>query len=132
MGPAEFRHALRVRYAECDAQGHVFFAHYPAYLDVGITELWRARAGGWQAMVDTGHDLVVAALEAQYRGSARFDDVVDVVVAVERFGETSMTTAWRIERDGDVLVHGTIRHVCVDPETHAKKRVPDAIRAALS
>lgn len=132
MSAAEYRHALRVRYAECDAQGHVFFARYPMYLDVAITELWRDRAGGWQAMVDSGHDLVVAELQCRYLGSAVFDDVIDVVVAVDGFGETSMTCSWRIERGDEVLVTGTIRYVCIDPATHAKTRVPDTIRAALA
>jgi acyl-CoA thioesterase FadM len=43
-----------------------------------------------------------------------------------------MTTAWRVERDGDVLVTGTVRHVCIDPVTHLKKPLPDALRAVLA
>jgi acyl-CoA thioester hydrolase len=129
---AEYRHTMRVRYRECDAQGHVFFAEYPAFLDVAITELWRERAGGWQAMVDTGHDLVVGELQCRYRGSAQFDDLIDVVLDVERLGDTSMTTAWRVEREGEVLVEGTVRHVCIDPETHAKKPLPDELRTVFA
>lgn len=130
--PAEYRHTLRVRYRECDAQGHVFFAEYPAFLDVAITELWRERAGGWQAMVDGGHDLVVGELTCRYLGSARFDDLIDVVLEVERLGETSMSTGWRVERGADVLVTGTVRHVCIDPATHVKKPLPDDLRTAFS
>ena len=129
---AEYRHTLRVRYRECDAQGHVFFAEYPALLDVAITELWRERAGGWQAMVDGGHDLVVGQLSCRYVGSAQFDDLIDVVLDVERVGETSLTTAWRVERDGEVLVAGTVRHVCIDPETHAKKPLPGPLRTVFA
>ena len=129
---AEFRHALRVRYAECDPQGHVFFAHYAAFLDVAITVLWRERAGGWQAMVEAGYDMVVADLQVRYLGSAQFDDEIDVVLTVAAIGTTSMTTEWQVERDGDVLVTGTVRHVCIDPATHAKTPIPDDVRAALS
>jgi acyl-CoA thioester hydrolase len=128
----EYRHTLRVRYKECDAQGHAFFTSYPDWLDVAVTELWRDRAGGWDAMVRGGHDLVVAELTVRYLGSALFDDVVDVVVAVETIGETSLTAAWRVEREGEILVTGTVRHVCIDSGTHAKKRIPDSLRAALT
>ena len=127
-----YRHTLRVRYRECDAQGHVFFAEYPAFLDVAITELWRERAGGWQQMVDGGHDLVVGELQCRYLGSAQFDDLIDVVLEVERVGETSLTTAWRVERGSDVLVTGTVRHVCIDPATHAKKPLPDLLRTVFA
>ena len=129
---ASYRHTLRVRYRECDAQGHVFFAEYPAFLDVAITELWRERVGGWQAMVDGGHDLVVGELMCRYLGSAQFDDLIDVVLDVESVGTTSMTTAWQVERDGDVLVTGSVRHVCIDPSTHEKKPLPDALRAVFA
>ena len=60
-----FSHQLRVRYAECDSQGVVFNAHYLAYFDISITELWRAAFGGYQVMIDRGVDVVVA--EAQLR-----------------------------------------------------------------
>ena len=129
---SEFRHTLRVRYRECDAQGHVFFAEYPAFLDVAITELWRERAGGWQAMVDAGYDMVVGELQCRYLGSAQFDDEIDIVLDVTRLGETSMTTAWRVERGDEVLVTGEVRHVCIDPMTHAKKAMPDELRAVFA
>jgi acyl-CoA thioester hydrolase len=132
MAATEFRHPLRVRYRECDQQGHVFFSEYAAYLDVAINELWRERAGGWQAMVDGGSDIVVGELQVRYLGSARFDELIDVVLCVEQIGTTSLTTAWRVERDGDVLVTGTVRYVCIDPQTHAKKPLPDDLRAALA
>jgi acyl-CoA thioester hydrolase len=127
-----YRHRLRVRYRECDAQGHAFFTSYPEWLDVGITELFRERVGGWNAMVEGGHDLVVGELTVQYRGSAQFDELIDVVLDVQRVGETSLTTAWSVERSGEQLVTGTVRHVCIDPETHAKKAVPDHMRAAFA
>jgi acyl-CoA thioester hydrolase len=128
----EFRHRMRVRFRECDMQGHVFFAEYPAMLDVAITEMWRAHAGTWQAMVDSGHDMVVAGLEIQYRGSAMFDDEIDFVILVGRVGETSLSASWQVERGGEILVTGTIRYVCVDPVSHAKKPVPDTLREAFA
>ncbi len=127
-----FRHRLRVRYGECDPQGVVYFANYPEYVDIGMTELWRERVGPYGEMVEAGSDMVVAELHLRYLGSARFDDDLDVVIGVDRLGETSLTCSWRIERDGDVLVDGTIRQVCIDPATKAKKPLPPDVRAALA
>jgi acyl-CoA thioester hydrolase len=128
----EFRHRLRVRYGECDPQGVVYFARYSDYVDIGMTELWRARIGPYNDMVEAGSDMVVAELTLRYRGSATFDDDLDVVIAVERLGETSLTCAFRIERDGTVLVEGSIRQVCIDPATKSKKPLPPDVRAALA
>ena len=127
-----FRHRLRVRYGECDPQGVVYFARYAEFVDIGMTELWRARIGPYGEMVEAGSDMVVAELLLRYRASAKFDDEIDIVIQVERLGETSLTCAWRIERDGSALVEGTIRQVCIDPATKAKKPLPPDVRAALA
>ena len=127
-----FRHRLRVRWGECDEQGVVYFVTYAEYVDVALTELWRARVRPYAEMVASGTDLMVVAMDSVFRGSARFDEEIDVVLEVERLGETSLTSAWRIEREDEVLCSGTITHVCIDPAAQAKKRIPDDLRAALS
>lgn len=129
---AEYRHRMRVRFRECDMQGHMFFAEYPALLDVAVTELFRTRVGGWQTMVDGGHDLVVGGLEVAYRGSAKFDEEIDFVIRTDRIGSTSLALAWQVERGDEVLVTGTIRYVCVDAKTFAKTPIPDRIREAFA
>jgi acyl-CoA thioester hydrolase len=128
----EFRHRLRVRYGECDPQGVVYFARYPVFVDIGMTELWRDRIGPYNDMVEAGSDMVVAEMTLRYRGSAVFDDDLDVVIGVDRLGETSLTCSFRIERDGSTLVEGSLRQVCIDPATKAKKPLPADVRAALA
>jgi acyl-CoA thioester hydrolase len=126
-----FVHNVTVRYAECDRQGVVFNAHYFAYFDVAMTELWRAALGRYDVMIERGIDMVVAEAQARFLHSARFDDEIDLEVGVERLGTTGATTRHRVVRDGDVLVEGTLRHVFVDAETLEKTPIPDWLRAAL-
>ena len=125
-------HRLRVRYGECDPQGVVFNAHYFAYFDVALTELWREAAGGYEAMMQGGVDVQVVEATARYKAPARFDDELDIGIEVTRLGTTSMVTALQIHRDGQLLVEGTIRQVCIDPATKAKKPLPPDVRAALA
>jgi acyl-CoA thioester hydrolase len=128
---------LRVRYGECDPQGVVFNAHFLAYFDIGITELFRAAFGGYQAMADRGVDFVVAEAGLRYHRPAHFDDELTLEVAVTRLGSTSLTTSYRVIRDGDLLVDGTLRHVLVElkrlveRETDPKATIPDWMRDAL-
>jgi acyl-CoA thioester hydrolase len=126
-----FVHRLRVRFHECDPQGVVFNAHYFAYFDVALTEMWRAAFGSYQSVVDQGTDVVVVEASARYRAPARFDDEIDVELAIARLGTTSMTTETTIRRDGQLLVEGRLVHVFVDPATMAKQTIPDHVRAGL-
>jgi acyl-CoA thioester hydrolase len=120
-----------VRYAECDAQSIVFNAHYFAYFDLALTELYREAFGSYQAMLDRGVDLVVGEATARFRAPARFDDLIDIAVTVSRLGTTGITTRYDVLRDGEALVEGELRHVVVSLGTHEKTPIPDWLREGL-
>jgi acyl-CoA thioester hydrolase len=127
-----FVHRLRVRYNECDAQGHVFNANYFVYFDIALTELWREVLGSYQALTADGLDMVVAETGARFRAPARFDDELEITLEVERLGNTSMVSAIGIARDGDVLAEGRIVHIFVRADRLGEKApIPDHVRRVL-
>jgi acyl-CoA thioester hydrolase len=127
-----FVHHLRVRYNECDAQGHVFNANYLVYFDVILTELWREALGSYEALTADGLDLVVAETGVRFRAPARFDDELEITLEVERLGNTSMVSAIGIARDGDTLAEGRIVHIFVRADRLGEKApIPDHVRRML-
>ena len=127
-----FVHRLRVRYNECDAQGHVFNANYFAYFDVALTELWREALGSYEALTADGLDLVVAETGARFRAAGHFDDLLEVRLGIERLGRTSMVSAIEIRRDRDTLTEGRIVHIFVHADRLGEKAaIPDYVRSAL-
>jgi acyl-CoA thioester hydrolase len=127
-----FVHRLRVRYHECDAQGIVFNAHHFAFFDITLTELWREAFGSYDAMVDSGTDVVVADAQATFHASPRFDDLLDIEMTIEKLGNSSMVTRFEEKRDGELLVTGRMVHVFVTPGPNTKQQIPDDVRARLS
>jgi acyl-CoA thioester hydrolase len=128
---APFTHSLRVRYHECDPQGIVFFGTHLAYFDTVLTELWRAAFGSYDAMVESGSDVMVVSAAAGYRAPARFDDELDFDARLTRLGETAMSTRIDAATNGQPVVQGDIRHVFIDPATKTKRPMPEHIRTAL-
>jgi acyl-CoA thioester hydrolase len=126
-----FVHTLRVRYGECDAQGVVFNAHYLAYFDVSITELWRAAFGSYQAMTDRGVDIVVAEAQLRFRAPARFDQQLTLEILISRLGNTSILSRHVIRHERQILVEGSERHVLVSLPALTKTEIPDWVRTAL-
>jgi acyl-CoA thioester hydrolase len=77
---------------------------------------------------------VVAEAGLRYHRPAQFDDELTLEVAVTRLGTTSITTSYRVLRDGELLVDGTLRHVLVrlvEREPDAKTTIPDWMRERL-
>ena len=128
---AEFRHPIRVRYNECDPQGLVFNANYLAYFDLAMTELWR-ELGGYQAMVDAGVDMVVAeARSATARRSASTTSSRRMA-EIASLGNTSMSAEILLERDGEPVAEGELRHVFVESGGGATASIPEPIRTGLA
>jgi acyl-CoA thioester hydrolase len=74
---------LRVRYAETDRMGVVYYANYLVWCEVGRVEYMRALGGSYAALEAAGHGLAVAEAQVRYLAPARFDDLVRI--------ETSLT-----------------------------------------
>ena len=133
MAAEPFVHTHRVRYHECDAQGIVFNANWFTFFDVTLTEWFRAAFGSYSALMDEhGVDVVLAETTARFKGSARFDDVLEISAEVERLGNSSMVAVFTARRGEATLVEGRTVYVFVGEEDLAKRPIPDAVREALT
>jgi len=127
-----FFNQLRVRWAEVDRQGIVFNGHYLTYFDVAITEYWRAINLPYpDGVAESGSDLYVVKTLINYKGSAEYDDILDIGVHVSRIGTTSITFQLGIFREGDLLVDGEVVYVNADAETRRAAPVPDKLRHTI-
>lgn len=128
-----FTMALRVRWAEVDQQGIVFNAHYLTYFDVAITEYWRAIGLPYpDGLAGTGSDLYVAKALVNYHGSAGYDDVLEIGVRASRLGNSSVTFAIEIRREGQLLTTGEVVYVNANPETRRAQALPARVRQAIA
>ncbi|MBV8125946.1 MAG: YbgC/FadM family acyl-CoA thioesterase [Burkholderiaceae bacterium] len=134
MKRSQFRHLerLRVRWAEVDAQGIVFNGHYLAYFDAAVSGYWRALALPYASTMEAlGGDLFVRKATLDYRGSARFDDLIDVGVRCERVGNSSMLVQCAVFRGEELLVSGELVYVFAEPQSKAPVTLPPALREVL-
>lgn len=92
MPRADFRFAFRarVRYAEVDAQGVVYFARYLDWADVGLVEYWRAAGLFERTRIAGGEaEFHVVRAEVDYRAPMLLDEEIDICVAAMRVGRSS-------------------------------------------
>jgi acyl-CoA thioester hydrolase len=127
-----FRHTLRIRYLECDPQGVVGHHQYLALFDVAMTEMWREVLGSYGEMVAEGVDLVVAESRLRYRSPARFDEELDIAVAVRHLGTTSIAMSFEASVEGRPVVDGENRYVCIRAGGLEPVPIPGRIRDGLS
>jgi acyl-CoA thioester hydrolase len=127
-----FRYYLRVRYGECDAQRVVFNARYADYIDLSTTEFVRALGFGG-ALLDGSLDYQLVKLTIEWKGPARYDQVLELAVSATRLGNTSFTISTEIRVAGQepVIAAAETVNVTVDSRTLRKTPLPPDFRAAL-
>jgi len=127
-----FRYYLRVRYGECDAQKVVFNARYGDYVDLAVTEFFRALGYG-EALISGELDYQLVRQILEWKAPARFDQVLEATVQARKLGTTSLTLGveFRIAGAPPVIATSETVYVLVDSKTLSKKVLPDDLRAAL-
>ena len=120
---------LRVRWAEVDMQKIVFNGHYLTYIDTAIAEYWREIGLPYPAgyVERYGSDIYLRKATLEYLGSARYDELLTVCCRVARLGRTSMTFAFEIYRDAEVLISAELVYVNADPAMKAAP-LPEDLR----
>ena len=94
-----FRYYLRVRYGECDQQGVVYNARYGDYVDLACTEFLNA-ALGRSSISGGGFEMQVVKLLIEWTASARYEDALEITVALKSLGTSSFTLAFEMRKAG--------------------------------
>ena len=127
------RTSVRVRYAETDRMGVVYYANYLVWFEVGRTEWLRETGWSYREMETEGVALPVIEAHCEYRQPARYDDELDVLTKATRLTQVRMRFDYQVIRrpDGVVVASGYTVHAALDPAGRPC-RLPERVRAMLS
>jgi acyl-CoA thioester hydrolase len=105
---------IRVRYAETDQMGVVYYANYLVWMEVGRVELCRACGFNYRDMErEDGVLLAVAESNCRYTWPARFDDQVVIKTWIEVAGRRMVKFAYemRLAQEDRKLATGYTTHI---------------------
>lgn len=125
---------LRVRYADTDQMGFVYYGNYAAYFEVGRVELVRALGGVSYSELEQHHGVMMPVLELQvkYLAPARYDDLLTIETTLIERPTLKVTFRHRVLNEaGELLVTGEVTLVFVQSKTLRPVRPPEAFLAAL-
>jgi acyl-CoA thioester hydrolase len=121
---------LRVRYAETDQMGVVYYANYLIWMEVGRAEMCRANGIRYRDMErDAGILLAVAEANCRYRFPARYDEEVIIRTLMGASNPRMVRFDYEIEsaESGRVLATGYTIHVFLNREMRPVK-LPESFR----
>ena len=127
LAPALTR--VRVRYADTDQMGVVYYANYLIWFEVGRTELLRTRGWSYREMEASGVALPVIEAACTYHRGSRYDDELEIRTVGGLMSPVRLRFDYEIVRCGDdaKIVSGRTLHASVNTRGRPCK-LPDRLK----
>ena len=122
--------SLRVRYAETDQMGVVYYANYLIWMEVGRVEFCRAQGIRYRDMEEAdGILLVVAEANCRYLAPARYDDEVRIATTLTQATPRMIRFDYELfNQSGLQLAFGFTKHIFCGRDVRPTK-LPEKYRS---
>jgi acyl-CoA thioester hydrolase len=129
---------IRVRYAETDQMGIVYYANYLVWFELGRVEVLRTVGYSYNEL-EVKHGCILPVIEARckYRSPAKYDDEILIEAWPSLVRESVIKFAYRIFRkanqagiERELLAEGETVHVVCDDQMQ-RKPLPEHYAQAL-
>lgn len=121
---------VRVRYAETDQMGVVYYANYLVWFEIARTEYFRKLGLNYTDLEKGGVYLVVAESNCAYKSPVRYDDLVRIVTGLNYVKASSIEFRYELFSDDRLIASGRTAHVFVNRKKRPI-RVPPGVRHML-
>lgn len=124
--------SIRVRYAETDQMGYVYYGHYAMYYEVARVESLRQLGLTYREIEEMGVMMPVLENKSRYLAPARYDDLLRIVTTLREKPGVKIKFEYEIYNADDALINtGETLLVFINKATNKPCRQPPAMEKAL-
>lgn len=134
MPAATFKTSIRVTWADTDAAGVVHYSNYFRFFEKAEEEFYRHLGFSFTDLHAKGLWFPRVEAFCQYKKPARFNDLLDVQIAVGELKEKSVRFEFNVlnSEEGTLLAAGYIIVVTADKKTGKATEIPEEIAKKLA
>jgi acyl-CoA thioester hydrolase len=128
----EFTTEIRVRYADTDQMGFVYYGNYARYFEIGRVEALRSLNIAYKDLEDNGIMMPVLENYSKYLKPALYDDLLKIRVMIREEPTARIRFDYEIFNETGILLHtGYTVLVFISAETRKIIAFPESIKNAL-
>ncbi len=117
---------IRVRYAETDQMGYVYYGKYAEYYEVARTDALRTFDLTYREMEEKGVMLPVLSMNIKYIRPAYYDDLLTVKITIKELPASRIKFDCEIFNEkGELLNIGDVTLAFVDARTRKPCKAPE-------
>jgi len=117
---------VRVRYAETDQMGYVYYGNYTHYYEVGRVEALRQLGTSYKEMEDSGIMLPVYTCNLKYLKPALYDDLLVIKTTIKELPTLKITFDYEVYNQKNELLNvGNTTLVFINKATNRPCKAPE-------
>lgn len=101
----EHQTQIRVRYAETDQMGYVYYGNYATYYEVGRVEMLRSLGLSYKELEEIGVMMPVLENKSKYIAPAKYDELLTVKTTIKKKPGIRILFHYEIYNESDKLIH---------------------------
>lgn len=123
----------RVRYADTDQMGYVYYGNYGRFYEIGRVEALRSIGFSYRDMEQSGTMMPVYENYSRYLQPARYDDELTIKVLIPELPTARVVFRYEIRNQDNVLLNtGETTLVFLSRETNRPTRAPKGLLERLA
>lgn len=120
---------FRVRYAETDQMGYVYYGNYAMYYEVGRVEALRQLGFVYRELEEQGVMMPVIESNFHYLKPARYDELLTVEVTIPKMPTAKIIFKYKVMNEaGELINSGETTLVFIEIASGKPKRIPGILR----
>lgn len=124
---------IRVRYAETDQMGYVYYGNYAQYYEVARVEALRDVNLSYKLFEEQGIMMPVLHMSCKYIKPALYDDLLTIKTMIKKMPGIRIEFLYEIYNEQGVLLNqGETTLVCMNMKTHRPCQAPISLLNALA
>lgn len=124
---------VRVRYAETDQMGVVYYGNYAQYFEIGRTELLRSSGVTYKFMEENGVMLPVISLSCDFKKPALYDDEITITTTIKKIPAVKIEFDYEIiNQEKQLICTGTTVLAFINMKTKKPMRCPKYVLEKLN
>jgi len=96
---------IRVRYADTDQMGYMYYGNYATFYEVGRVEMLRSLGLTYKSMEDSGIIMPVISLKCNYIKPAFYDEEITVKVFIDKMPSLRIHFRYELYNESDDLIN---------------------------
>lgn len=123
---------VRVRYAETDQMGYVYYGNYATYYEVARVEAFRTLGFPYKKLEDMGIGMPVLSLNIKYHQPAKYDDLLTIKVSIPEKPRARIKFCYEVTNEAGKLINtGETELVFINMENGRPTRLPEVMENLL-